>query len=242
MLLPVQWICELRTIAIWRSTKSNGTPFLFNLCPFPDSPALHVCNNYSQSVQPFDHISQALNCWPLKPPKMAPWGIVGRIVLAYVPEESTDVYRIWWQSVHPFGSFPRLKFVTPTPPPRNAPCGNVGRIVYSYVHSQTNPHTCTKCGANRSSRLTASQDIGICDPLTPPPKCPLGYCGATCIQPMSSPRWIRTREPKLVHLFDGFPRLLNLWPPKTPRGIEGRMVFSLLAVRLLANASWPRQS
>ena len=38
-----------------------------------------------------------------------------------------------------------------------------------------------KVGANRSSSLTASTDIWICDPLNPPPKCPLGYCGATCI-------------------------------------------------------------
>ena len=72
---------------------------------------------YSQSVQPFDHISQAFELLTTKPPppQMPPWGIVGRIVfsLCPFPDESTDVYRIWCQSVHPFGSFPRLTFVTP---------------------------------------------------------------------------------------------------------------------------------
>ena len=45
----------------------------------------YMCKIYSQSVQPFDHISQARE-WlnPNPPPPMLPWGIVGRIVLAYV--------------------------------------------------------------------------------------------------------------------------------------------------------------
>ena len=50
------------------------------------------------------------------------------------------------------------------------PWGIVGLIVWAYVHSQINPQTCTKFGANRSSRLTASQDVWMCDPLTPPPR------------------------------------------------------------------------
>ena len=50
------------------------------------------------------------------------------------------------------------------------PWGIVGRIVFSlYVHSQTNPPTCTKFGANRCSRLTSSPDFWICDPLPPMP-------------------------------------------------------------------------
>ena len=138
----------------------------------------YMCNIYSRSVQPFDHISHAFE------PKMPPWGIVGRIVfsLCPFPDESTDVCRIWCQSVNPFGSFPRLKFVTPftPPPPPKCPCGTEGRIVFSYVHSQTNPQICTNFRANRSSRLTASLDISICDPINPP-KCSLWYCGATCI-------------------------------------------------------------
>ena len=44
-----------------------------------------------------------------------------------------------------------------------------GELYLAYVHSQTNPQACTTFGVNRSSRLTASQDFWICDPLKPPP-------------------------------------------------------------------------
>ena len=143
---------------------------LFNLCPFPDSPALYImCKIYSQSVQPFDHISHAFELLPPKKiPKMPPWGTVGRIVfsLCPFPDESTDVYRIWCQSVHPFGSFPRLKFVTNWVPPM--PPGVLwGDLYLAYVHSQKNPQTWTKVGANRSSRLTAAQYFWLFDPLKP---------------------------------------------------------------------------
>ena len=47
-----------------------------------------------------------------------------------------------------------------------------GELYLAYVHSQTNPQTCTKFCANRSSRLTASQDFWICDPLKPPEMLP----------------------------------------------------------------------
>ena len=108
-----------------------------------------------------------LNCWPLTPPPMPPWG---ELFLAYVHSQMNPQTRsrISCQSVLPFDRFPRLKFVTPNPPPRNAPCGIVRWIVFSYVHSQTNRQTCAKFGVNRSSSLIASQYIWICDPLKPP--------------------------------------------------------------------------
>ena len=40
-----------------------------------------------------------------------------------------------------------------------------GEFYLAYVHSQTNLQTCTTFGANWSSRLTASPDFRICDPL-----------------------------------------------------------------------------
>ncbi len=43
-----------------------------------------------------------------------------------------------------------------------------GELYLAYVHSQMNAQTCTKFGANRYSRFTASPDILICDPLKPP--------------------------------------------------------------------------
>ncbi len=50
-------------------------------------------------------------------------------------------------------------------------------LYLAYVHSQTNPQTCTEFGANRSSRLTGSQDFWICDPLKAPemPLCVLRF-------------------------------------------------------------------
>ena len=112
------------------------------------------------------------------PPK-TPRGIEGRIVfsLCPFPDESADLYQIWCQSVQPFDSFPILLNVCSLPP---MPPGYWGVF---FVHSQMNPQKWTKVGANRSSRLTASQDFWICDtlPPSPPPKCPLVYWGATCI-------------------------------------------------------------
>ena len=43
-----------------------------------------------------------------------------------------------------------------------------GELYLAYIHSQTNPQTCTKFGVNRSSCLTSSPDVWICDPLKPP--------------------------------------------------------------------------
>ncbi len=42
-----------------------------------------------------------------------------------------------------------------------------GELYLAYAHSQTNPQTSTKCGANRSSRLTASQNLDLWPHTTP---------------------------------------------------------------------------
>ena len=118
--------------------------------------------------------------WICDPPK-TPWGIEGRIVfsLCPFPDESADLYQIWCQSVQLFDSFPKHLNLWPLKNP-NAPGVLWGELYLAYkAHSQTNPPTYTKFSANRCSRLTASTDFWICDPL--PPKCPLGYWGATWI-------------------------------------------------------------
>ena len=154
---------------------------LFNMCPFPDSPALYLQNVFPIGPAVWPHFPGFLIVDPLKPPKIPPWGIVGRIVfLAYVHSQMNP------QTCTNFGAnrsirleaFPYLNLWPPITH-RNAPCGIEGRIVFSYVHSQTNPQTCTKFGANRSSSFTASPDIWICDPLNPlrPP----GVSWTTCI-------------------------------------------------------------
>ena len=88
----------------------------------------------------------------------------------------------WWRlptspSTVPAGGQPLL--LVPSPRPRGKSLsewvsGIVGLIVWAYVHSQMNPQTCTKFGANRSSRLTASQDFWMWDHLTPLPDMPPG--------------------------------------------------------------------
>ena len=127
------------------------------------------------------------NCDPLKPPK-CPWGIDGRIVfsLCRFPDESADLYQIWCQSVQPFDSLPKHLNFWPHKTPRNARGVLWGELYLAYVFiCQTNPPTCTKYGANRCSRLTASPTfLNLCVttyPPPPPPKCPLGYWGATWI-------------------------------------------------------------
>ena len=71
-----------------------------------------------------------------------------------------------------------------------------GDLYLAYVHSQMNPQKWTKVGANRSSRLTASPDFWMFDPVTPPnaPLCLLGQF----IWRISIPRWICICVPNLV--------------------------------------------
>ena len=155
------------------------------------------------------------------PPPMSPWGIVGRIVLAYVHSQMNP------QTCTKFGvnrsirlvAFPDLN-VWPPKTPRNAPFFE-GWIVFSYVYSKTNPQTCTKCGANRRSRLTASPYIWICDPLNPPPpNVPWGIVGrlafSLCLFQDESAdvnqSWCQSVLP-----FDSFPWLLNVDPLKPPK-------------------------
>ena len=109
--------------------------------------------------QLFDRFPRLLNVWLPR----TPWGIEGRIVfsLCPFPDESADVYQIRCQPVQPFDSFPR--FCDPLLPP-NAPWVLRGDLYLAYVHSQMNPQTWTKVGANR----TASPYCFNCWPTTPP--------------------------------------------------------------------------
>ena len=163
----------------------------FSLCPFPDESA-DVNQSWCQSVQPFDSCPRLLNVWPLKPPS------VSRVNLFRVypfPDGSADVCQIWCQSVQPFDSFPRLLNLwhPNNPPPPEMPPGVLrGDLYLTYVHSQMNPQTWTKVGANR----TASQYFWIVDPLKPPQVPPLSR-GAVCLAYIN-PIWISTCVPNLV--------------------------------------------
>ena len=162
---------------------------LFNLCPFPDSSALYTQNWISIGPAVWPHFPVFWVDDPMKPPKISPWGIVGRIVFSLCPfqDESTDVYQIWCQSIMPFDSFPRLFNLRPPnpPPPRHAHGVLRGDLYLAYAHSQMNPLTWTKVGANRSSRLTASPDFWMFYPLKPP-KCPLVSLRPICLASIHS--------------------------------------------------------
>ena len=115
-----------------------------------------------------------------------------------------------------------------TPPPPQMPLGYcIGELYLAYVHSQTNPPTCTKFGANRCSRLTASQDFWMCDP--PPPQCPLGIEGWLGFSLYPFPdesadvnqSWCQSVQP-----FDSFPDVWML-TPKTPSCLEGQFVWRI---------------
>ena len=128
--------------------------------------------NLFQSVQPFDHISQAFELLtPYNPPKCrrgVSWGELFLARFCPFPDESTDVYRIWCQSIQPFDSFNRLLNLWPPKTPKMPPSILRCELYLAYVHSQANPQTWTKSGANQSSCLRASPDCWICDPLKPP--------------------------------------------------------------------------
>ena len=171
-------------------------------------------------------------------PQNAPWDIEGQIVFSLrpFPDESADVYQIWCQSVQPFDSFSRLlNLWPPTPPPEMLPGVWRGDLDLACVHSQMNLPTCTKFGANRSSRLTDSPEFWIFDPLSPP-SAPLMSRGAICLAYI----YIHSQMDMQMCATFGANRSSHLTaspdylicdtlppPPNAPWGIEGRLVFSL---------------
>ena len=102
---------------------------------------------------------------------------------------------------------------TLTPPPEMPPRVLKGDLYLAYVHSQMNPQTWAKVGANR----TASKYFRIVDPIKPH-KCPLVFRGAICLSYIHShmnlnmcAKFGANRSICLAAFPD-----LYLWPPKTP--------------------------
>ena len=197
---PDFWIYDpLKPPAAGNAPWGIEERIVFSLCPFPDEFA-DVDQIWCQSVHPFDRLPRLLNVWLSNPPPpKCPLGYCGLILfsLYLFPDESADGYQMWCQSVQPFDSLPSILNVWP-PNPLEMPPGVLrGELYLAYVHSQTNPQTCTKYGANWSNRLTASPYFWIFDPLKRPKSPPPVYRGAF-VWRISIPRWIRRHEPKLV--------------------------------------------
>ncbi len=132
-------------------------PLVFSLYPFPDASA-DVNQSWCQSVQPFHSFPWPLIVWPPKTPPSAPLVSLGAICLAYIHSQMN--LQIWCQSDQPFESSPDFLICDPLITTASPPMSR-GELYLAYVQSQTNPQTCTKFGANRSSRLTASQTFGF---------------------------------------------------------------------------------
>ena len=159
---------------------------LFNICPFPDSSALYVQNWFPIRPAVWPQFPSLLNCWSHKTTHvtMPPWGIVGLIVWAYVNSQMNS------QTCTKFGTNRSSRLTAspdvwmcdslPPPPPDIPPGVLRGDLYLAYAHSQMNPQTWTKVGANRPSRLTASPDFWMFDPLKPH-KCPLVSPRAICL-------------------------------------------------------------
>ena len=115
-----------------------------------------------------------LNLWPPKTPEMPPMVLRGELYLAmpiprrirrHVPNLVT-IGRAVWQLPQTFELV--WEFRGSLNPPPMLPEVVWGDLYLAYLHSQMNPQTWTEVGDNRSSRLTASTDFWICDPLKPP--------------------------------------------------------------------------
>ncbi len=201
-----------------------------------------------------------LNVWPPNPQKCPLW-YWGRILFCYIHSQTNShkCTKFGANRSSRLTAFPDIWICDPLNPPKMLPGVLWGDLYLVYVYSHMNPQTWTKVGANRYSRLTASQDfwlfwrisiprwictcvpnlvpIGpavwqlkhtfwICDPLKPPPNAPWDIEGrivfSLCPFPDESADvyqiWYQS-----VQLFDSFPRLLNLWPPKPPGVLRGEM-------------------
>ena len=174
-----------------------------------------------------------LNCWSHETTHNAALRYRGAnwLSLCPFPDESTDMYQIWcqWSSRLTASQYFWMCDPLTPPPPRHAPWGIEGWLVFSLdAHSQMNPQTWTKVGANRSRCLTASPDLNVWPPKTPQVHPCVSQSNLFGVYPFPDESahvyqiWCQSDQP-----FDMFVWLLNVWPPNPPPNVEGRIVFSL---------------
>ena len=112
---------------------------------------------YSQSIQPFDHISHI-------------WGIEGRLGFSQCPfpDESADVNQSWCQSVQPFDSFLRLLNVwLLQPPSAPPPCVSRGNLFGVYPFPDGSADVCQIWGQSFDS---SPRLLNLWHPNPPPPE------------------------------------------------------------------------
>ena len=175
---------------------------------------------------------------PPPPPDMPPGVLSGDLYLAYAHSQMNPQTWTKLGAIRPsrLTASPDFLMFDPLKSPK-CPLVYIRAICLAYIHSQMNMHMCTKLDANRTSRLTYSSDFWICDPLTPPPPNVEGrIVFSLCPFPDESADvygiWCQS-----VQSFDSLPRLLDLWPPKTPRNallcLEVQLVWHISIPRLI---------
>ena len=114
-------------------------------------------------------------------------------------------------------------------PPNPLPCP-LGYWGATCIYSQMNPPKWAKVGANRSSRLTASRDFWMFDPLKLL-KCPLVSLGAICLAYIHSQMNLHICTKFGANRISRFTSSPDFWicDPLTPHppNVEGRILSSL---------------
>ena len=195
----------------------------------------YMCNNYSQSGQPFDHISHAFfYCWPLTPPPPPnpPWGIVGRIVFSQYLHSQMNP-----QTCTEFGANRSIRLAAfpdfnlwppnPPPPPNDPPVVLRGELYLAMSIPRRIRRNVPNLVPIGRAILQLPGHLNLWPPKNPP-KCPWGIVGrivfSLCPFPDESADVYQIRC-QSVQSFDSFPRLLNLRPPtplpKCPLGYWG---------------------
>ena len=140
---------------------------------------------------------------------MTPGILKVKLYLAYVHSQTNSAMckKFGANRCSRFTASPDFGICDPLKPPKMPPGVLLSDLYLAYVHSQMNPQSWAKVGANRSSRLTASPDFEC---LTPKP--PLE---GQFVWRVSIPRWICRCVSNFVPIGPAV-WLLNLWPPKPP--------------------------
>ena len=169
-------------------------------------------------------------CNPLKHPEMPPGILRGELYLAYM--SIPRWIRRCVPNLVPIG--PAVWQLPKTCDPLNPHGVLRGELYLAYVDSQTNPQICTKFGANRSSRLTASPNICILWPPNPPPppETPPGvlrgdlYLVAYVHSQMNPQTWTKVGANRTAST--GFWIVDPLKPPRCPLVFRGAICLAYI--------------
>ena len=156
---------------------------LFNLCPFPDSPALYVQNLFPIGPVVWPDFPGFWIVDPLNPPpkfrREVSWG---ELFLTYVHSQMNPQTRTEFganRSIR-WAVFPDLN-LWPHKTPEMPPVVLRGELYLAVsIPRRIRTHVPHLVPIGRAV-WPLPQTFEMVPPKPPPPKCPLRYCGATCI-------------------------------------------------------------